>query len=683
MKKLLSAALASALVISACPTFAENTDKMQEVLTSVKERVGDTEKYENFTSNSYSKDGKTTIYRFEWNTREDKWETLNVSCTEDGIITSLNKYGKREHDDKLSINRTKKSEAKKAAEAALLKLNPEIASHIKVGDSDTYEDFRSSEYFFTLQRYENNLPVENDSGSIYLDKDLNVTGFYITYTTDMSFAPAENLITTDAAKDAYNKNLGAKLSYITKWNNETKKREVKLVYNTEFNNKYINAATGEVIEIKPYDYGDNGTENAKADTAASGGGSEQEFSKAEQKNIDTIEGLITKENADSIIRGCKYFAIPQDASVSSNNLTYSEYDDEYTYSFYYLKKDANNETSYRSSADVNAKTGEIKRFYTAKIFSPDTNAENEKAPEVDRAKLSETAKIIIADLAGDKAKEYRENDWSDSKAFATSFTRYINDIPFDEDTIYVLFDYDYNLTSYSISYSDLTFPAPENILTKEQAFDSIAELGNYRIVYMPDYKNKTFIPVYDLENRYTVDAFTGKSLYENNLSKDGGNYTDIAGHYAEDKIKTLAEYGIFFEGSELHPDDVITQKDFSALLSIVFEHNDVEILRNYDACKANYFSSDIKYTNGNTAPDAPLTRGEAAKLMIRAMGIEEYAALSGIYKDLYSDVSDGIGYINILTGLGVVSGDGSGNFKPNAELTRAQALVMIYNYLAR
>ena len=109
----------------------------------------------------------------------------------------------------------------------------------------------------------------------------------------------------------------------------------------------------------------------------------------------------------------------------------------------------------------------------------------------------------------------------------------------------------------------------------------------------------------------------------------------------------------------------------------------MEILRNYDACKANYFSSDIKVHQRQLHTDAPLTRGEAAKLMIRAMGIEEYAALSGIYKDLYSDVSDGIGYINILTGLGVVSGDGSGNFKPNAELTRAQALVMIYNYLAR
>lgn len=682
MKKLLSAVLASALVVSVCPAFAENTDKMQEILSSVKERVGDTEKYENFTSNSYAQDDKKTIYRFEWSTEKDGWETLNVRCTEDGIITSFNKYGRRDLDDKLSINRAKKAEAKKAAEEAIAKLNPEIASHIKVNDSDTYEDFRSSEYYFNLQRYENNIPVENDTGSISLDKDLKVTGFHISYSTDMTFASAESLISNDAAKEAYNKNLGAKLSYITQWDSESKKRAAKLVYDTASDNKYINAATGEVIEINPYDYDDNGRiENATADAAAGGSSSKQEFSTAEQKNIDTIEGLITKEKADSILRECKHFAIPSDAVTSSNNLTYSEYDDEYTYSFHYIKKDSDNNTSYRSSADVNAKTGEIERFYNSKIYSSDDGSE--KTPEPDRAKISELANAIIADLAGDKAKEYRENDSKDSKLFSVSFTRYINDIPFDDDSIYISFDYDYNLTSYRISYSNPTFPAPENILSAEQAFNTIAELGNYRVVYMPNYKSKTFVPVYDLESLYCIDAFSGNSIYENNLAKDGGNYTDIAGHYAEDKIKTLASYGIFFDGTELHPDEVITQKDFSALLSIVFESRDVELLRNYDECKANYLSSGIKYTNGNTAPDAPLTRGEAAKLMVRAMGIEEYAALSGIYKDLYSDVSDGIGYINILTGLGVVSGDGSGNFKPASELTRAQALVMIYNYLSR
>ena len=41
------------------------------------------------------------------------------------------------------------------------------------------------------------------------------------------------------------------------------------------------------------------------------------------------------------------------------------------------------------------------------------------------------------------------------------------------------------------------------------------------------------------------------------------------------------------------------------------------------------------------------------------------------------------GYVAIAKGLNIVGGDENGCFNPNSALTRADAAIMIYNYLAK
>ncbi len=54
-----------------------------------------------------------------------------------------------------------------------------------------------------------------------------------------------------------------------------------------------------------------------------------------------------------------------------------------------------------------------------------------------------------------------------------------------------------------------------------------------------------------------------------------------------------------------------------------------------------------------------------------------------IYKSVFPDVTHNIGYISILAGLGVFNGDEQGMFNPQNKLTRADAAIIIYNYLNR
>ena len=81
--------------------------------------------------------------------------------------------------------------------------------------------------------------------------------------------------------------------------------------------------------------------------------------------------------------------------------------------------------------------------------------------------------------------------------------------------------------------------------------------------------------------------------------------------------------------------------------------------------------------------DAEVTREVAAVYMIRAIGAENYAKYNDIYVTPFNDVTENKGYSALLSAMGVLSGDGNGNFNPNREMTRAESIIMIYNYLTR
>ena len=180
-----------------------------------------------------------------------------------------------------------------------------------------------------------------------------------------------------------------------------------------------------------------------------------------------------------------------------------------------------------------------------------------------------------------------------------------------------------------------------------------------------------------------INPFTGKLV--NYRNEEGGSegialysYSDIDGHWAKTQIETLAGYGVGFAGGEYKPNDKITQRDFLYLL-----------------LKASYTYSDFSDNDElyNVAKreglvderdeNAEVTRGDMAKLMIRFMDAEEFAKYDDIYVSPFKDVTENKGYTAILSAMGVVKGDESGNFHPDNSMTRAEAACVIYNYLNR
>jgi len=99
----------------------------------------------------------------------------------------------------------------------------------------------------------------------------------------------------------------------------------------------------------------------------------------------------------------------------------------------------------------------------------------------------------------------------------------------------------------------------------------------------------------------------------------------------------------------------------------------------YDYLKSNEILSEEEKSS-----DAPVKREDAFVYLIRICNYEKIASLSDIYKVSYKDsdkLSEGkIGYVAILSGLGIICGDG-GELRPSDALTRAEAVVMLYKYL--
>ena len=82
-----------------------------------------------------------------------------------------------------------------------------------------------------------------------------------------------------------------------------------------------------------------------------------------------------------------------------------------------------------------------------------------------------------------------------------------------------------------------------------------------------------------------------------------------------------------------------------------------------------------------------VTRGEAVRLLLDSAGYGAVARLQGIFTCAFADrasIPDELmGYAALAQGFGIVDGDGGGRFAAGRTATRAEAAVMLYNFMSR
>ena len=401
------------------------------------------------------------------------------------------------------------------------------------------------------------------------------------------------------------------------------------------------------------------------------------LSEAENAELKKIEGLISREDAEKKIRENKIFNIGNDFNLQSMRLSSDRYEkDKYYYSLEFSKESKDNYAYY--SVRIDAKDASLISFsgYDSK------RDKEQKDAKKDREKAKEYAKI----LSGDKFSEFSENEDTNENS-TVSYTRKIDGIDFENNTIGADV-YNGQLIRYNIIYSDVSkAPSPQNAIDEKEALCKLSEAVDFGLYYVPGEGKYNLAYGFDDSFPTEIDAFSGKLLQSGIEYKkeEPQEYTDISGHFAEIQIKTLAQFGISFEGDEFKPDEKILQKDFiSLLVSTFYNYSPITIKTDYvadDVYATAIRQGIIKEEEKN--PDGSVSRSEAAVFIIRALGIEEYAKLPGIYTCPFSDVKENVGYVSILGAMGVFNGAGNNKFLPDKNLTRAEAVVCIYNYLSR
>lgn len=683
MKKCLALILSFLLMISGVSSvFANSASKdVNEILELIKPRIPSTDMFDKFSS-SVNVRGGGTVYRFSWSVNDnknDRYTSLEVGANGEGVIVSYNFYDELPYqlNNKASVNKIPSDEIMKVADDMLKKLNPSVSDNLKLSKSNKTESLYANSYTFDVQRYENSVPVLGDNGRITVSADAKtLMSFNIQYTEGLAVNSNEKFADKDDAVQSFYKNFGMKLKYYDSYKDGEK--NIMLKYEPEMSyDEYINAVDLSVVKRKTseeYRFAADESTNALKESA-SGGSSLTEI---EEKEIKELGKLISVDDAEKISRQNKIINLDADFILDRHNL-YRE-DERFVYSLRFVKAGESTEVV---NVSIDAFDGTVISFYK----NSSTYSEKKLTDDAVLEKANEAVKILAP-------KHFAENpeflpDEENLKNGRVVYKRCVNGIEYENDSVNIAVNLsDGSIDSYYLDFNDEIFPSANSVISIDDAIKKLFEQIEYSVWYLPvfgdDLKYRA-VPVFaSKDNNFTLDALDGKLLY--NFSEDAiDDYTDIDAHYAKEAINTLAKFGVGFDGGKFSPDEYIKQKDFVALLSAAFTTRHPIIIKagfdyvsQYLAARNNGFITEDEF-----APENEISRMDAAVMLIRAIGVEEAAKLESIYISAFDDVTSNRGYVAILNAMGVVSGDEYGKFNPNNKLTRADAALMLYNYLSK
>ena len=169
-------------------------------------------------------------------------------------------------------------------------------------------------------------------------------------------------------------------------------------------------------------------------------------------------------------------------------------------------------------------------------------------------------------------------------------------------------------------------------------------------------------------------------------------FSDVpASHWAADSIRRAVDLGLFQgeTATRFGLGHSMTRGAFVVVLNRLFGWEAVSpeqgsYTDNQDPSAWYYSAVETAYANGAITsqtdtfrPADPITREEAAVMLVRAMG---YSTIAGLAQDLplpFKDVQTNVGYVAMAYELGLVNGTSATAFSPDSPTTREQAAVIL------
>jgi hypothetical protein len=692
---------------------------LQAAIVLVKTRYTIPESMSKFTFYTGKKDAYTGLgyYRLTW---EDEEALYSINATVEGdLITQFNyNYYGDTAVTRPTFPKMSKAQLISKAKALVKKLNPTIADKLVLDENSYSTGINNTDVYFSIRHMENGFNTP-DSGYIRVDKNTGeLSNFYMNYNQSVTYAKPESYITQAQAQQAFADQIGFKIGYYLTTDYETGERTANLYYTMD-NEKYlpIDALTGKVIDFYATNSGDETlygavademeTESAMGDADA---GAKITLTPEELKAIDELSKLITEDQALKILRDQPYSFVDSSYTVSSSSVYRDNENEPYYWSLSLDGSEING--AYNATATVDAEDGRIISFQNYNDIFVTENGKKvygRKADFFDK-KFDEAAETAAQSFVGDDFDNYvlQRADLSryyvypepENKAdiiYGGKVYTYIRtlksytdsdgnsvsvNLPVNGDTFSVYVGFDGKVMRYNgYQPKDYELPSPEKMLTVDEIVGKIfPDQLKLNIAYAVTYsEDKGYISalLYTMGN-FEVDAFTGQLTNEGAPESEDADdiYSDIKGTSYEAMVNKLAENGIAIADidGQLKANEAISKRDWLSLVSRLTSGSWDPIFN------AEY----SKMWSDPAALDAKLSRADAIKLFIAAIGGSQFAELKGIYASPFADIKSddaNIGYFALANALGALLPDKSGNARPNASLTRLSALIIAYNYI--
>lgn len=675
MKKFISIILALFTVFTSFPAFAASKDaeEMKNVLIAVKQKI---EIPQNLTEFDYNidKERQQTKYEFVWYDKE-KENYIYVCCDKVGRMFQI-EYSYDDFDDDLLKTFTN-DEKIKCADEFLKKVAPELIEDETdrfVFDGDMAV---LNEGYMGYDRIRNGARVIYDSLFLKFttyNGSLMVTDLYVDRSDDIEFDDPDRVISNPI--ESYNAAYPLEMIYRDKYYGfvrNSRKDKTALVYRVKDNNAgYISAETGEAVE-EDEDEWEYAMAAGSAKNESMEDASETSYlTDGEIYEIENTKNLLTEEEADKIVRNLPFVSVNRDLSLTSARLC-SAGEDYYRKVSYWSTKD-NGYSYINATLDAtNGKLISLRNYKESKNRNKSRGQEQKGKDAID--------KFLNTVASSDIEQCELSDEVVDDDSVSRHYDRLIDGIKYIEDGIDVSYKFDTKeISHYKLDFSKgKEFADKSDAISLEKAEEIWYDKIGVELVYVKvDGKLKLcYGPTMDGSE---LDAISGE--FVQGTCVDKYEYTDIENHWARQAIEWLADCEIGFDSEKFYPDNPISQVDLlrffgAGICNRSIPYYEVDDLYEY-LSNIGVISKEEKY------PDSQVTREDAFAYIIRMADLDKVARCSDIFSVNYADgnlITPGkIGYPAILTGLGVIGGNG-GYLRPQQPITRGEAAVILYKFM--
>lgn len=677
-KQLLSLILAMCITIStSVVAFASENDgsNLEKAIVSAKNIITIPEEYSDFSyyyNENTEENESSGAYTLDWSNKDG--ESISIQVDDNGNILEYHKFDS--NNDSSGLAKISKEDAKAIAEKFMQKSVKFKEGSIKIID-DRSNLSQSSDYEFKFGQFVNNIPVSFNTIDLSINKYNGEVTSLIRNNNDVKnyiFSSKDSIINKEAAKKAYLEKIGIDLKYYSRYDYKNKKLNVFPAYSIKQDKlQGIDAKTSEVVNIYSDNILNKGLNNSSklmTEDAVVSDGKESTLTKEEINEIQKTAQLISKENAEKVIKD-NFDSLKTNDKVNNASLEKSDYvDSKYIWNISFEN----------GNGSVDAKTGELLSFY---FYDNNEEVKNNISYSEAKNKCDSLLKKVAAEKYK-KVKYIPEEENAEGNYYTFKYVRMVNGYEYTNNYLSISID---KTTGKIINYenqwfTNITFPSLNNVISKDIVFDKISDDIGFDLQYEKIDKDKVSL-IYNFSNlqeQYLLDPMTGvrigydgKKYKENNLP----TYTDITGHAYENVIKELLNNGYYLEGDKFNPDSYITQANFfKYLYTPDMSYYDEDEL--YEMLIGNKI---IK--SEEKSPDHILTNGEIAKYVVRYLNYEPIAKNSQIFVNPFKDnvSNDYKGYAAICYGLDIIKGDSNGNFNEKGNMTNGQTAQVIYNLL--